>query len=143
MIKYPYLFLGLFFTIYLLAACENGDPKPKQIFNPNGDSELALLMREMFDDAMRMKIEVAAGKTPKVKHSFEEIFTASATEPEKVKSEIYEAVGNEYLKSVQNLKQGSKINADQLYLEVVQNCMNCHKALCPGPMVRIEKLYLD
>ena len=26
-----------------------------QIFNPNGDSELALLMRDMFDDGMQVK----------------------------------------------------------------------------------------
>ncbi|MEZ5033069.1 MAG: hypothetical protein R2787_16905 [Saprospiraceae bacterium] len=28
---------------------------PPKIYNPNGDSELALLMRDMFDEGMRVR----------------------------------------------------------------------------------------
>ena len=49
----------------LVLACSNMDSSKSDLPpiqpNPNGDSELALLMREMFDDGMRMKEQIEKG----------------------------------------------------------------------------------
>lgn len=110
--------------------------------NPNGDSELALLMRDMFDDGMRMKQLIKAGKTPEVIENFEKIHSAQATEPDKAASKKFKLFADAYLNSLENLKDASTGEIKDLYNGVVESCMSCHRAMCPGPMVRIKKLYL-
>ena len=138
-------FSGIFLLIIGLS-CTNfnsqenhADPAP---LNPNGDTELALLMREMFEDGMRIKQEIEKGKMPEILKKFEAIHTAEATEPEKANSETYKNFADAYLTTLKNLEA---VNSDELYNAyqgMVQSCMNCHQVLCPGPMVRIKKLYL-
>jgi len=135
----------LLYCTILLLACNDG-AKVKYIqapINPNGDSELALLMRAMFDDGMKIKQQIAAGKMPEINKSFEEIHSAKATEPEKAASEAYKLYGNAYLNSLKNLKESPKEDLEDMYEAMVNACMICHRAMCPGPMVRIEKMYLS
>jgi hypothetical protein len=133
--------------IFALSCSGTKEPQPTYTIseapvNPNGDSELALLMREMFEDAERMKEEIKAGKTPKVLKAFEEIYSAKATEPEKAESPIYHSYAQTYLASLNALKNADSAQAAELFHDMVNNCMSCHKAMCPGPTVRIQKLYL-
>ena len=60
----PYLkVISCLFLIYALAISCSNDPKEcakdesqvQQPINPNGDSELALLMREMYDELHQVK----------------------------------------------------------------------------------------
>ena len=111
--------------------------------NPNGDSELALLMREMFDHGMRMKKAIKAGEPIKVERSFEEILTASATQPEKAASPEFKAFAQSYINIMQRMEEGSDEEATMLYESMVANCMACHTAFCPGPKMRIKHLKLD
>lgn len=134
----------VFLTFFL--ACtdveQSSDHLPPIQPNPNGDSELALLMRDMFDDGMRMKQLIKAGKVPEVIENFRKIHSAQATEPEKVASEKFKLFADAYLNSLENLKDASTGEVKELYNGVVESCMSCHRALCPGPVVRIKKLYL-
>jgi len=113
----------------------------KASLNPNGDSELALLMRAMFDDAEQMKAAIARGEQPKPSIDHAKLLTASATEPEKAASQEYHSWAQAYLQMVEALQNGETALAPQLYQNMVDNCMGCHTALCPGPKVRIKKLY--
>jgi cytochrome c556 len=120
--------------------CSNPDDQVQKPLNPNGDSELALLMRAMFDEAQRIKQQIANNEPVTLTLDHEKILTAHATEPAKAASEEYKAFAAAYL---QNIKTLETANADQVaavYDGLVANCMTCHKALCPGPMVRIKKL---
>ena len=137
---YLSLTLFVFFVSFSCADDKKCEPAP---LNPNGDSELALLMRFMFDDAMRMKTEIEAGKLPKIIKDFEELHTAEATEPEKVATPMYNTFANHYQQSIQALKDAKLGETTQSFNNVVQSCMNCHKAMCPGPIVRIEKLWVE
>tara|TARA_B110000967_G_C18491618_1_gene367067 strand:+ start:147 stop:551 length:405 start_codon:yes stop_codon:yes gene_type:complete len=110
--------------------------------NPNGDSELALLMRDMFDDGMRMKGQIENGDKLEVVGKFDKIHTAQATEPEKAASEKYTRYSYVYLDILEQLKVSSEEDTRILFQGLVESCMNCHRAMCPGPMVRIKKLYL-
>mgnify|MGYP000070704993 CR=1 FL=1 len=47
-----------------------------------------------------------------------------------------------YLNMLEQLKVSSKEDTAILFQGLVESCMNCHRAMCPGPMVRIKKLYL-
>lgn len=112
----------------------------QQPINPNGDSELALLMRDMFDEAQLIKEQIAKGEPIEIKLDHEKILTAHATEPEKAASPEYKAFADLYLKSIKNLQSAETDKLSSKYNNMVVNCMSCHKAMCPGPIVKIKKL---
>lgn len=143
--KIRFTFLILLTMLFILA-CSDNDPSKSALApiqpNPNGDSELALLMREMFDDGMRMKQQIEKGDKLEVIAKFEKIHTAQATEPEKAASKKYKLYADAYLNMLEQLKVSSEEDTEILFQGLVESCMNCHRAMCPGPMVRIKKLYL-
>ncbi|MCB0839161.1 MAG: hypothetical protein KDD99_20960, partial [Bacteroidetes bacterium] len=63
-----------------------------------------------------------------------------ATEPEKAASDEFKAFANGYLESVKNMQSASPTEMVSLYDNMVENCMSCHRAICPGPLTRIKKL---
>ena len=132
-------------SIFVLSTCsEINQDKPETIqmpINPNGDSELALLMRAMYDDVERMKIQIKNGETPTTSVNFEKMFTVEATEPEKQASDRFKSFGKLHISTLEALKNADPAEALDLYETLVESCMNCHRALCPGPTVKIKKLY--
>ncbi|MBK7410037.1 MAG: hypothetical protein IPL49_20470 [Saprospirales bacterium] len=123
-------------------ASANEDPSVKKAsLNPNGDSELALLMRAMYDDAAQMKAAIERGEQPAPSIDHEKMLTAHATEPEKAASETYQTWAQTYLQMVKALETGESEHAPELFQNVVNTCMGCHSDLCPGPKMRIQHLY--
>ncbi len=146
--KYLY-FLAPLVSIYMLSCTEVNNQPAKATYiptkwfaNPNGDSELALLMRAMYDDGQRMKVAIKNGEPFQPKVDFEKILTASATEPEKAASAEYHAFAQTYIQTMKAMQDAEPAKAIALYDTMVANCMTCHQALCPGPTVRIKKLKL-
>ena len=111
------------------------------VINPNGDSELALLMRDMYFDAERMKEQIAMGKTLSSDIDYKAVLTAHATEPDKAASETYKVYGKAYIKLMEELENASDDNKPDLYNNLISTCVNCHQELCPGPVKKIKKLY--
>ncbi len=139
--KQSFAALLLAISIYALSCANSGECNNTAApLNPNGDSELALLMRAMFDDAMLMKEQLNQGKKPSPSIDFQKIFTAHATEPEKAASAEYQAFARTYVQVMQAFEAADHQKATKLYEAMVNNCTNCHQALCPGPLVRIAKL---
>jgi hypothetical protein len=136
----------LFFSMLLVLTCTDLDQSKSSLPpiqpNPNGDSELALLMRDMFDDGMRMKGQIENGDKLEVLANFEKIHTVQATEPEKAASKKFKMYADAYLNLLEQLKISSQEGTIDLYQALVENCMSCHRAMCPGPMVRIKKMFL-
>ena len=126
------------------ASCESAAEAvtPSQA-NPNGDSELALLMRQMFEEGQRMKEQVRKGEKVTVSVDYARIHTAQATQPEKAASDEYRAFALSYEATMDAIREAPPAEAAELYDGMVQACMNCHQALCPGPTVRIKKLALQ
>ncbi len=112
----------------------------KKSLNPNGDSELAILMREMYTEAEKIKEQIEKGEviTTSLKH--EEILSAEATEAGKVSSDAYIAFANVHVQNMNNFQIADPSKMLVLYENMVNNCINCHKEVCPGPLKRIEKL---
>jgi RNase P subunit RPR2 len=126
-------------SIILLASCENETSKKKPL-NPNGDTELALLMRAMYDEGELMKEALAKGEKHKLSIAFETILTAHATEPDKAASPEFKAFAKNYINIMNAYKESSAEQLSDNYHSMVSNCKSCHEALCPGPLVRIKKL---
>lgn len=140
-LRQPVIFLALLLSGYLLSCTAKAAQNEAPPLNPNGDSELALLMRAMFDDALLMKQQIEEGKPPRPGLDYQKILTAEATEPAKTASDTYKVHALSYLQTIKALQQAGAAQASTLYNNMVNSCMGCHQALCPGPTVRIRKLY--
>ncbi len=138
------LIIGSIVCFVVLMACSDNKStvKTTSVINPNGDSELALLMREMYDDGQRIKEQILAGEKPEILKRFAEIHTAEATEPEKAASDAYKMYADAFLNAMDILAESDESNVNLNYMAMVQSCNNCHQQLCPGPMVKIKKLNL-
>ena len=125
-----------------LSCKQDGSKDTSGVFNPNGDSELALLMRDMFKDGMQVKQQLLDGKAPVVACDFQKIYTAEATQPEKVASPQFAVMASSYERTVKTLQAAQPENRVTAYNYMVDACMQCHQTMCPGPMVKIRKMYL-
>ena len=131
-------------TTIIVLSCSTEKQTPPaagNFINPNGSSELAVLMNELFMEAETAKQKIALGEKPNWKVDAKKILSAVATEPEKVASPEYKAFAASYIESVKMLKKCSPAEAPERFKMMATACMNCHNALCPGPRKRIKKLF--
>ena len=131
----------------LILACGSEQVKEESkstpsVFSPNEDSELALLMRFMYDDMDRIKSELKAGKHPRITFPASELFTAEPTDENQVSSYDYELLGKSFLAAVKQFQESDYSQLSEHYEVLVESCMSCHQYSCPGPMRRIRNLYL-
>lgn len=110
--------------------------------NPNGSSELALLMRHMFDAAMYSKNQIIKGNDAEMTVEYEKILTAKPTDSSMIDYPEFKPLAKSYISAMERLDTVSKDNAPQAHMAVVSTCKSCHTISCPGPMERIEKLEL-
>lgn len=143
--------LSSLLVFIFLVGCSNNEetcatPSEKEVHstNPNGDSELALLMRDMFSDSWKARQAVLKGKETKLDiETLQRIHKAQATEPEKAASPVFAAMSNTYLASVKALNAADGDSArTRAYTLMISQCEVCHKQFCPGPLVKIKKLKL-
>lgn len=110
--------------------------------NPNGDSELALLMRAMRDTASSFKEMIKAGKVPaRFPELFLKIHSAKPTDNE-TKKPSFDGFADGYLNALKELSHSNEVNVKSNYNALVQACENCHSEHCPGPLSAIRKLKL-
>lgn len=128
--------------LLLWQACSDEKSATTSPLNPNGDSELALLMRQMFDDGMRVREQIKNGQSVEIQVDFEKILTAKATNPEKMQPAEYPHFAGSYVEAMKALRDAPANEVQERYTAVVATCMNCHENTCPGPTVRIKKLIL-
>ena len=133
----------LFFLVLACVGCtqeQQRQTKNKRPINPNGDSELALLMRDMFTESDSLKQLVMNGKALSGLNKYEQIHTAIATDPT-VRGPVFDAFSDAYIEAIRQLET-SDTTSTQQFNNMVTQCMNCHTEFCPGPRKRIKKLYI-
>ncbi|TVR83277.1 MAG: hypothetical protein EA409_03190 [Saprospirales bacterium] len=141
------LVIGVLLILFFVFACSTEEPKAKETVNtgtmfPNDDSELALLMRFMYDDMERVKKEIENGGKASIEFDPEEMFTAEPTDSAQVSTEHYKAFGKSFIAAYNAFQNANTKDLARQYSVLVQSCMTCHQSVCPGPMRRIENLYL-
>ena len=111
--------------------------------NPNGSSELALLMREMQTYSSTAKSDVKAGKKPAAYPiSFDNIYSAKISENTS-KSEYYKSFADLYIMTVKNYTTSTPATRVETYNNMVSACLACHSQHCPGPVPVIKKLMIE
>lgn len=134
----------LLLLVLIVSACQqiNSDKaNTERPINPNGDSELALLMRDMFDESDSLKKLVMEDKPLAGLKRFEEIHSAIPTDPE-VTGPLFDAFAKNYIESIKALEAADSASVFN-FNHVVDQCMSCHTEFCPGPKKRIKQLYIS
>ena len=108
--------------------------------NPNGDSELSVLMRDMKSSSESLRQKIIQGVLPEnFPEEFLKIHTAKPTDSE-TKKASFEGFANNYIYNLQILYHSPKEELTKNYNAVVTACANCHSEHCPGPLKAINKL---
>ena len=110
-------------------------------FYKTSESELTTLMKSIYQKTIQMKEAIQQEKSlPSISFKkYKKIYTATATDPE-VKTSLFEEYTDTYLASLQKLYSQS---TQENYKLVVTECIKCHQEYCPGPLKKINKLYLN
>jgi hypothetical protein len=119
------------------AACK---PKP---LNPNGDSELAVLMREMANWTDSCKAAIVSGRpVPPKPEKLGTLHTAKRTD-ETIDASLYNSMASLYQGMVLQFEQSPESGRKDAYNSMVSACAGCHQNFCQGPLVRINKMFLE
>ena len=131
-------------TATIISACNNGKNAKEcnQPLNPNGDSELALLMRKMLvqlekENAFILNQKVA-GEYP---IEFEKIFTSKASS-QNAKGDDFNEFASLYIMSLKHYYEADSLNRVNAFNNTVNSCISCHQSECPGPIKKIEKFLI-
>ena len=140
--------LLLTFVIYLSRCSDTFETdkadcvKPDSIINPNGSSELSVLMRQMHDKAAEMKLLIEQGKQiGSIPEEFQKINTAAPTDSQ-TKKTTYDAFAQNYLVALKTVYQAEEGMVQEKYNGMVNACLSCHSDHCPGPVPKIKKLLI-
>jgi hypothetical protein len=138
-----WLTIALVVMVMLLIAC-GSDKSAKELtpvsVNPNGDSELALLMRQMGVESDSIRVALLRGEVHPVWSRLQQLHTATPTDST-VSGPVFEGFASAFIHSVKQFEASDSLKT-KYFNAVVDGCMQCHREFCPGPMKRIAKLYL-
>ena len=129
-------------SVIMLMVNTSCSDKGKRL-NPNGDSELALLMREMYEDGMKTKQQMLDRKEPEVHVKYKNIHTAKSTESLNVDRTTFSPYASAYEIAMDSFIAADASNKVAAYQTMVNACMNCHQTVCPGPKVKIKHMYFS
>lgn len=105
-------------------------------------SELALLMRKMYEDNDTIRNMILRGEWPDEFPSyFAELHTANATTPSDI-NDTYHGLAEEYLQRYDSLKKAPPALRREAYNYFISGCISCHQVYCNGPIPKIKKLLL-
>lgn len=127
-------------------ACNGKTEQPKEnkpSLNPNGDSELAVVMRTMMESCKKMKSEIE-GNLPLSPYpeSIKTITTATPTDGMIDDRNVFNGFANFHLASLDSMYLFS-IDTKQQFNHLVKSCVDCHENYCHGPIPAIKKLYIS
>ena len=133
-------------VIVVLGACfasDNKSAKSSKVNNPNGSSELAILMNRMFDESLMYRENLEIQNENHFTFDPAVIFTAKPTDQNKVESKEYQLMGRAYIAAMNALLEASPEERLSHFQGMVHTCMACHEKVCRGPMDKIKKLYIE
>ena len=132
--------LFLIISVLFFSACINNNEDPTIITDPNDTSEMALLMRDMFErlEVIKDKIENNENLSEEqlsfaIIHSQEATDSSFTNEGLVGMSEAYSRIINQF----------NNDHSKENYKSIVNSCINCHISMCPGPLERIDNLILN
>ncbi|MGI9190602.1 MAG: hypothetical protein ACR2IL_00675 [Chitinophagaceae bacterium] len=139
-----------FVMAFLWVACTTETEKPKASAkpnteacasgeNPNGQSPLASMMRQMVNDCDSMRSDILAGKVvDSLRYPMPPFIGADPTEAD-MKTPVFYAYASGFEMAYRALMSDPK-NQVANYNAVIQACASCHNNFCRGPLKKINQL---
>ena len=129
-----------------IIACGKSKPveekKQDQIVNPNGDSELAIVMRTMMESGKTMKAEIEGNRPiSKYPDEIKAITTAKPTDGMIEDRNVFNGLANYYILTLDSVYLPAADTKKQ-FNHMVKSCVDCHENYCHGPIPAIKKLYI-
>lgn len=104
------------------------------------DSELALLMRQMHVDAKEIKEEIINDNSLSDYNLNNDFLLDATPTKSNVKGVKFESMARYYLQKSDSLYHNPTKGS---YNQMVESCIVCHQAFCPGPVKTIKKLKIN
>jgi hypothetical protein len=108
--------------------------------DPNNPKPMALMMRQMAENADSIRAQLLRGETPDAqRYPFIRFYMAEPTDLSVLEPQFYEnaRMFQEAYKAFFSSPESSRQN---FYNALIQKCVNCHEHYCSGPLKRIRKL---
>lgn len=145
--KTKLLILSLLFGLVVGTSCNKQEKVQEEScapLNPNGDSELALLMRKMAKLSEDNAAALKAGKDlVPYDGSFEKVIF-KAERSMNVEEQMFQGMARAYITNLNKLYAATSMEEKlQLHNNVVQSCQDCHGQTCRGPLKRIDKMIVS
>lgn len=120
------------------ASAESGQEKELDMYEA---SELASLMRQMYEGNLDLKKQIAEGKVPEsFPEEWKKIHTAEATNPEEL-NETFDALAKQYIANMEAISKAESTAAAKIaYNAMIGTCASCHQIYCTGPLAKIKKM---
>ncbi len=136
------IFFLLFAVIVAISnhySCKGKDEKP---LNPNGDAELALLMRKMASHTESLRTSLHDNSGINIYPAdFENILTATPTDST-LDRPLFTGFAKGYLNNLKTFYDSPDSLQVKNYNMMVNGCINCHRNFCSGPLKRIKKMLI-
>lgn len=115
------------------------EPKELEMYET---SELAALMRKMYEDNLELKKDIMEGKIPEsFPEDFYTIHTAIATKGMVSDTNTFNAMANTYLANMKKITEAETPEKAKIaYNEMIMTCASCHQIYCQGPLPKIRKM---
>ena len=135
--------MASFFIACQQQTTKTATDKPKKVYDMNEASELAVLMRKMYEDNLEIRDSIKKGFVPNgFPEAFYKIHTAQASKV-KDQKETFDALAKQYIAHLEQMTQAkNNEEATTLYNNVINNCASCHQIYCQGPLPKIRKMRL-
>lgn len=118
-------------------AVTNAVEEAPKLYEP---SELAQLMRKMYEDNQDLKSMVERGEVPQsFPEDFYTIHSAVATNPNDI-NDTYKALAQTYIESMERIVNSDPGSVKENFNNMVTTCISCHQIFCQGPIPKIKKL---
>ena len=135
------LILVSFITIF---SCAGPDGKDEGASMEGSDAELAVIMRQIHEDAKALKTKIVSGEDlgDDLPGYLERIKIAEKTDPA-VGGPVFEAFTETYIQNIEAIYADTSNLKQELFNEAIVTCVRCHGEFCPGPVKTIKKLRIN
>lgn len=115
--------------------------KPSQY--PNNDKPMALMMRQMADNAQLMRDRIVKGEAVDgAKFPFIRFHLVEPTDPDVLQPQFFENA-RLFQEAHRALISAPKEKQKEMYNTYIAKCITCHESYCSGPLKRIRKLPIN
>ena len=140
----------IIFSFLVLISCKNEEKiakeatKKKVEYDLYQPSEMAGFMNAMYTYNQQLKAQIVAGETPTLMPLDLLKLHSAEMSNNKSRTETWQSFVNVFIRSQEAvLDTLSNIQLIERYNSAINNCLNCHKTECVGPIPKIKKLLIQ